>query len=154
MRDLTLDAIFSAFDEVFFALERKPVLGTYDEFSDLPSDRLLQVYSFPEIVVEKTLAVTDGARREPRDLYDLWYISNEGHIPHWEDLIDGLNRKLTSREGRSDDVLASRLEQVEKTLKQRWDLRLRTQAMSLPEFDGCYRDVRRLLSDFDKLRGK
>ena len=154
MRDLTLDAIFSAFDEVFFALERKPVLGTYDEFSDLPSDRLLQVYSFPEIVVEKTLAVTDGARREPRDLYDLWYISNEGHIPHWEDLIDGLNRKLTSREGRSDDVLASRLEQVEKTLKQRWNLRLRAQVMNLPEFDGCYRDVKRLLSDFDKLRGE
>jgi hypothetical protein len=99
-------------------------------------------------------AVTDGARREPRDPYDLWYISNEGHIPHCEDLIDGLNRKLTSREGRSDDVLVSRLEQVEKTLKQRWDLRLRAQVMSLPEFDGCYRDVKRLLSDFDKLRGK
>ncbi len=44
--------------------------------------------------------------------------------------------------------------QVEKTLKQRWDLRLRAQVMSLPEFDGCYRDVKRLLSDFDKLRGK
>jgi predicted nucleotidyltransferase component of viral defense system len=206
LRDLTLDAIFGAFDEVFdklyeeseirfrrsddeptrharndtfyfnykgplpaenkvkvdvtrgetvvFALERKPVLGTYDEFSDLPSGKLLQVYSFPEIVVEKTLAVTDGARREPRDLYDLWYISNEGHIPHCEDLIDGLNRKLASRAGRIDDVLVSRFEQVEKTLKQRWDLRLRAQVMSLPEFDGCYRDVKRLLSDFDKLRGK
>src|SRR5258708_23132914 len=191
MRDLTLDAIFSAFDEVFdklyeeskirfhrsddeptrrirndtfyfnykgplpaenkvkvdvtrgetvvFALERKPVLGTYDEFSDLPNATSLQVYSFPEIIVEKPLAVTDGARREPRDLYDLWYISNEGHIPHSADLIDGLNRKLASREGLAGDVLAPRLEHVEKTLKQRWNDRLRTQVMSLPDFDGCYR---------------
>ena len=137
-----------------FALERKPVLGTYDEFSDLPGDKLVQVSSCKDIVVEKNLAVTDGARREPRDLYDLWYISNEGHIPHCEDLVDGLSRKLSSREGRCDDVLVSRLEQVEKTLRQRWDLRLRAQVMSLPEFDGCYRDVKRLLSDFDKLRGK
>jgi uncharacterized protein len=174
IRDLTLDAIFGAFDEVFdklyeeseirfrrsnneptrhvrndtfyfnykgplraenkvkvdvtrgetvvFALERKPVLGTYEEFSDLPSDKLLQVYS------------------------------NEGHVPHGEDLIYGLNRKLASREGRVDDVLVSRLDQVEKTLRQRWDHRLCAQVVSLPEFDGCYRDVKRLLSDFDKLR--
>jgi uncharacterized protein len=139
-------------ETVVFALERKPVLGTYDEFSDLPNATSLQVYSFPEIIVEKTLAITDGARREPRDLYDLWYISNEGHIPHREDLIDGLNRKLASREGRADDVLVPRLEQVEKTLKQRWNDRLRMQVMSLPEFDGCYREVKRLLSDFDQLR--
>jgi hypothetical protein len=67
-------------------------------------------------------------------------------------LIDGLNRKLASREGRADDVLVPRLEQVEKTLKQRWNDRLRMQVMSLPEFDGCYREVKRLLSDFDLLR--
>ena len=141
-------------ETVVFALERKPVLGTYGEFSDLPNAKLLQVYSFQEIIVEKTLAVTDGARREPRDLYDLWYISNEGHIPHCEDLIDGLNRKLASREGRADDVLVPRLERVEKMLKQTWNARLRAQVMSLPEFDDCYREVKRLLSDFDKLREK
>src|SRR5271155_903993 len=83
--------LFRRGETVVFALERKPVLGTYDEFSDLPGNKLVQVYSFPEIVVEKTLAVTDGARREPQDLYDLWYISNDGHIPHREDLIEGLS---------------------------------------------------------------
>lgn len=49
-------------------------------------------------------------------------------------------------------MLVPRLEQVEKTLKQRWNDRLRMQVMSLPEFDGCYREVKRLLSDFDQLR--
>jgi uncharacterized protein len=204
LRDLTLDEIFAAFNEVFarlseksaiqfrksddeptrhvrndtfyfnykgplpaenkvkvdvtrgetvvFDLERKPVLSTYDEFHDLPRGKLLQVYSFQEVIVEKTLAVTDGARREPRDLYDIWYIANEGHIPHSFELVDGLNRKLASREGRANDVLVERLEQVEKTLKQRWNDRLRAQVMNLPEFDGCYRDVKRLLAEFDDLR--
>lgn len=54
-------------ETVVFALERKSVLGTYDEFSDLPNATSLQVYSFPEIIVEKTLAITDGARRGPNE---------------------------------------------------------------------------------------
>jgi hypothetical protein len=69
-------------------------------------------------------------------------------------LIDGLNRKLASRAGRADDLLVPRLERVEKILKQTWNARLRAQVMSLPEFDDCYREVKRLLSDFDKLREK
>jgi predicted nucleotidyltransferase component of viral defense system len=135
-----------------FQLERKPVLTTYDEFSDLPSGKLLQVYSFQEIIVEKTLAITDGARKEPRDLYDLWYISDAGHMPACEVMVDGLNRKLASREGRADDILVPRLEKVEQTLTLVWDRRLRSQVMNLPDFARCFRVVKRLLSDFDQLR--
>lgn len=141
-------------ETVVFALERKPVLRTYDEFADLPEGKLLQVYAFQEIVVEKALAVTDGARREPRDLYDLWYILSEGHAPHPEELVDGLSRKLASRDGRAEDILVPRLEKVEKALKQAWEKRLSSQVMSLPGFEGCYRDVKRLLANFDELRAK
>ncbi len=140
-------------ETLVFALERKPVIRTYAEFSDLPEDPMLLVYSFPEIAVEKTLAVTDDARREPRDLYDLWYIQEAGHLPHPEDLVDGLSRKLASREGRADDVLVPRLERVEKMLARTWDSRLRRQVQQLPEFDACFRNVKRLLADFDRLRG-
>ncbi len=152
MRDLTLDAIFSAFDEVFDKLyeeseikissvgrrthsthqerylllqlqgaaprressqsgrhpRRKPWFSHWKEnqcSAPTTNSLICQATSCyrstrsRKIAVEKTLAVTDGARREPRDLYDLWYISNEGHVPHCEDLIDGLNKKLMSREG-------------------------------------------------------
>ncbi len=87
-------------ETLVFPLERKVVLKTYAEYTDLPqAGPLLQVYSLYEIVAEKTLAVTDGARREPRDLYDLWFILNGGHIEHPEELIEGLSRKLASRDG-------------------------------------------------------
>lgn len=140
-------------ETIVFPLEMKPVLQTYPEYSDLPPDAPpLQVYAFHEIVVEKTLAITD--RREPRDLYDLWFILQERHVQHPEELIEGLNRKLASRPGRAEDVLAPRLERALPTLKKTWELRLGAQVDMLPGFDECFRDVRKLMNDFDKLRNK
>jgi predicted nucleotidyltransferase component of viral defense system len=142
-------------ETIVFPLEMKPVLQTYPEYSDLPSDAPpLLVYAFHEIVVEKTLAITDGARREPRDLYDLWFIMKEQHVQHPEEVVEGLNRKLASRHGRADDVLAPRLERALPTLKKAWEQRLGAQVALLPGFDECFRDVRKLMNDFDKLRGK
>lgn len=139
-------------ETIVFPLERKPVLRTYTEYLDVPEKRMVQVYSFREIIVEKTLAVTDGARREPRDLYDLWYLIDEGHVPYPEELVDGLNRKLASRNGRDKDILGPRLEKVEKALLRAWENRLQAQVMALPEFDGCFREVKRLMTRFDELR--
>lgn len=103
-------------------------------------------------MVEKTLAVTDGARREPRDLYDIWFILQERRVEHPEDLVDGLSRKLASREGRADDVLAPRLEKVEAVFRKAWVSRLGAQVEVLPGFDNCFRDVKQLMNDFDRLR--
>jgi predicted nucleotidyltransferase component of viral defense system len=49
-------------------------LKTYEEFKDLPENEKILVYSLSEIVTEKTMALLDKARTEPRDLYDLWYL--------------------------------------------------------------------------------
>jgi hypothetical protein len=93
------------------------------------------------LVVEKTLAVTDGARREPRDLYDLWFILRERYLAHPEEVITGLNRKLASRDGRASDVLVTRLERVEAELRKGWETRLGVQVDMLP---GFFRDVKQL----------
>jgi hypothetical protein len=45
------------------------------------------------------------------------------------------------------------LDRVENVLRRAWERRLRSQVMNLPEFDGCYRDVKRMLNEFDLLRG-
>jgi predicted nucleotidyltransferase component of viral defense system len=140
-------------ETIVFPLEAKRVLKTYEEYADLPCDGApLSVYSLHEIVVEKTLAVTDGARREPRDLYDLWFILSENHLQHPEEVIAGLNQKLASREGRAEDVLSTRLERVEAVLRKGWETRLGLQVDMLPGFEGCFRDVKKLMNDFDRLR--
>lgn len=79
---------------------------------------------------------------------------SEGHAIHPEELVDGLSRKLASRDGRAEDILVPRLEKVEKALKRAWEKRLGSQVMSLPGFEGCYREVKRLLANFDELRAK
>lgn len=78
----------------------------------------------------------------------------EQHVQHPEEVVEGLNRKLASRPGRADDVLAPRLERALPTLKKAWEQRLGAQVALLPGFDECFRDVRKLMNDFDKLRGK
>jgi uncharacterized protein len=138
-------------ETIVFPLQTLPVLRSYTEF-DFPEDREILVYSLDEIAVEKILAVTDGARREPRDLYDLWHMANARLISRPEDMVAGLSRKLVSRPGREVDVLVPKLDRVERALKVAWERRLVAQVAFLPPFDGCFRDVRRLLLAFDDLR--
>jgi len=71
--DITINELLS------FPLAERPILRGYEEFSDLPENRSVLVYSLEEIAVEKTVALADPARNEPRDLYDLWHLTtNEG----------------------------------------------------------------------------
>ena len=67
-------------------------------------------------------------------------------------MITGLNRKLASREGRASDVLVTRLERVEAVLRKGWETRLGVQVDMLPGFEDCFRDVKQLMGDFDRLR--
>lgn len=57
-----------------FPLQDRPIQRTYDSFDDLPEGSTVKVYAIEEIVVEKLLALSDRARNEPRDLYDIWYL--------------------------------------------------------------------------------
>jgi uncharacterized protein len=57
-----------------FPLQDRPIQRIYHGFDDLPEGPTLGVYAIEEIVVEELLAVSDRARNEPRDLYDLWYL--------------------------------------------------------------------------------
>lgn len=59
-----------------FPLQDRPIRRTYDNFDDLPEGPTVKVYAIEEILVEKLLALSDPSRNEPRDLYDLWYLSN------------------------------------------------------------------------------
>ena len=61
-------------------IEDRAVLRGYDEYADLIEDSQIRVYSLDEIGVEKVVALTDRARNEPRDLYDVWYLTSEDHV--------------------------------------------------------------------------
>lgn len=89
--------------------------------------------------------MTDKARNEPRDLYDLWRLTSERSID-FSTLIPEVETKLAFR-GRTRDVMTAELATKEARYKKLWAVRLGQQMAVLPPFDEVFRAVRRNLRD-------
>lgn len=130
-------------EALVYPLIERPVLRGYQEFADLPDGRLLRVYSLEEIAAEKTLALADGARNEPRDLYDLWRLTS-GESVDLAPLANGMRAKLEFR-GKPFEGIADAIRNKEARLRALWMKRLAAQMAALPEFDEVFRAVQRTL---------
>jgi hypothetical protein len=126
-------------------VEDRAVLRGYEEYADLPDDALVRAYALEEIAVEKLVALTDKARNEPRDLYDLWHLTAGGHVD-LALLIPELESKLAFR-GRRRDAMTTELAAKEARYKKLWTVRLGQQMATLPPFEDVFRAVRRSLRE-------
>lgn len=127
---------------LFYPLEDRPVLRGYPEFADLPEDNRILVYSLNEIAAEKTLALTDHARNEPRDLYDLWYLTHNEEV-HLDHIVPAICQKLEFREKPCEGLQAA-LARKEARLHTLWNTRLAHQMVTLPPFEQVFREIRRI----------
>ncbi len=125
-------------------VEELPILKSYPEFSDLPEDSSIRVYSLAEIATEKTVALLDRARTEPRDLFDLWHLTTTSKSVDLAQIQDAIQQKLKFR-GKTLDEVRGEFDKKEARLKKTWDTRLSAQMGELPEFEGVYRAVKREL---------
>jgi len=130
-----------------YPLEQRHVLRGYDEFTDLPANRFLATYSLAEIASEKTLALADRARNEPRDLYDLWHLTSNAGIALGP-LVDTMRQKLALRR-KPFEGIEETIQKKQARLKALWSSRLGYQMNVLPEFDEVFRLVRRALRQAD-----
>jgi len=128
-------------EKIVFQTEEKPVIKEYSEYSDVPDDSNICVYSLSEIAAEKVIALMDLARNEPRDLYDVWYLTENKYVDVSE-LIDAINHKLEFRNKKLINI-KNEFSRKEARLRKLWDMRLSMQMTTLPEFEGVYRAVRR-----------
>jgi uncharacterized protein len=124
-----------------FPIEQRPVLRAYPEFYDLPENNKVSVYCLNEIASEKVVALQDAARTEPRDLYDLWFLTGNAEVDVAE-LIPAVTEKLCFR-GKQIAGLERRIFEKEARLRVLWDVRLANQIQVVPEFDEVFRSVRR-----------
>ncbi len=129
-------------EKIFYIPEEHAVLKNCDEFSDLPEGEKILVYSLSEIVTEKTIALLDSARTEPRDLYDLWYLLDKNNLVDLDDCFAAINAKLAHR-GKKLDEIRGEFSKKESRLKKTWATRLSAQMANLSEFDKIYRAVKR-----------
>lgn len=133
--DITIDERF------VLPIQEKPVLKGYEEYEDLPDDATIQVYSLEEILSEKVVALTDRARNEPRDLYDVWYLTELKNMDI-SALIPEITDKLEFR-GRALEGMGKEFAKKEARLKKLWQIRLANQMAELPHFEEVYRSVQR-----------
>jgi len=134
--DITISEI------LVFPVEQLPVRRTYPEFEDVPEDRPISVYSLNEIATEN-VAIQDRARNEPRDLYDLWFLTSHGGVDIGH-LIGAVTEKLRFRE-KDATAVEDRIIAREARLKSLWNSRLGHQMEALPPDDEVFRIVRREL---------
>ena len=110
-------------------------------------DAEILTYSLGEIAAEKVVALLDAARNEPRDLYDIWFLTGHGHVD-LGDLTHAIEKKWAFRKKKRADVREA-LKSKEARLKKLWDVRLSAQMAELPNFAEVFRSVRRALREAD-----
>jgi uncharacterized protein len=124
-----------------FPLQDRTIQRIYDKFDDLPEGPEVKVYAIEEIAVEKLLALSDRARNEPRDLYDLWYLFNATNLRVAEMRAE-LDGKLALRH-RTAAGIEQTIAAKEERLRRLWSTRLAHQMSHLPPFDDAFREVLR-----------
>ncbi len=138
-------------ERIVMPVQELPVLKGYDEYADLPENSNIQVYALEEILVEKIVAMTDLARNEPRDLYDVWYLTAVENMD-----LTALTPEVASKLEFHDRALAEMGDELikkEARLRKLWQVRLANQMADLPHFDEVYRAVRRSLRVAGLMRG-
>jgi predicted nucleotidyltransferase component of viral defense system len=128
-------------EQIVFPIEERTVLREYDEYEDLPENAAIPVYSLNEITAEKVVGLLDRARNEPRDLYDIWYLTDNRFVDLTE-LVEAIEQKWRFR-GVTTADMREELLRKEVRLKKLWKMRLSSQMVILPEFDEVYRPVQR-----------
>jgi len=126
---------------VVFGMEDRLILRGYAEYEDLPENARVCIYSLGEIAAEKVVGLFDRARNEPRDLYDMWYLTQHGYVDVAE-LVGAVEKKWEFRGGRPVDAKEAFLWK-EARFKRLWNVRLSSQMITLPEFSQVYRAVQR-----------
>lgn len=141
-RDIKINITFG--EQIVCGTEEKAILRNYEEYSDLPEDKKLCVYSIEEILIEKLCCILDRDRHEPRDIYDLWYLVNEGLVD-----LGGIKSAFLQKakhKKTNPHNFQKILKHKGKTYAAHWENRLKDQLPGghVPPFDGVYRETRRV----------
>jgi predicted nucleotidyltransferase component of viral defense system len=120
---------------LLFDLETKPLFATYSDHIN----SLVKCYSLPEVITEKLRSLL--SRQQPRDFYDLWYLSEIENL-EMSDYIAEFEAK-TKHKGLNTNNLEKRLEQLLPVFKARWKKSMSEQIKDLPPFEQVARELGR-----------
>jgi len=131
-----------------FNIEQKALFDTYSDHID----SVLKCYSLPEVITEKLRSLL--SRQQPRDFYDLWYLSEQGKMEMSNYALEYAAK--ASYKELNPNNLEKRLEQILPVFNTRWTSSISEQIKYLPPFEQVSRELgrhfRKLFKKYPALR--
>ena len=108
----------------------------FDAYSD-QEDCSVQCYSLDEVMTEKMRSLL--SRTQPRDYYDLWYLSE---MEGMEMTVHRFEFESKARhKGLDPDSLQEKLDGKVNVFKSRWESSMKDQIAKLPPFEQVHREL-------------
>jgi predicted nucleotidyltransferase component of viral defense system len=120
---------------LLFDLETKLLFSTYSDHIE----SIIKCYSLSEVMTEKLRSLL--SRQQPRDFYDLWYLS-EIEKMEISDYMAEFEGKAKHK-GLNSENLESRIEKILPVFKSRWESSIKEQIKDLPPFEQVARELGR-----------
>ncbi len=120
-------------EKLCFKLENRPMFESYTDQEDC----MVQCYSLDEVMTEKMRSLL--SRTQPRDYYDLWYLSEEEGMEMADHRYEF--EVKARHKGLDPDSLQEKLEGKVAVFRSRWESSMKDQIAELPPFDQVHREL-------------
>ena len=112
------------------------VHSLFDTYSD-QGDCKIRCYSLKEAMAEKMRSLL--SRTQPRDYYDLWYLSEMEEMEMADLRIEF--EKKAKHKGLAPEALGSKIDSKVNVFKSRWESSMKDQIAELPPFEQVHREL-------------
>ncbi|HNX69333.1 MAG TPA: nucleotidyl transferase AbiEii/AbiGii toxin family protein [Candidatus Omnitrophota bacterium] len=155
---------YSGYDEIIGAPKevRLDLAMDMELYGDTESGKLFASYSdlknshetFPVMTLNTILAgklgmLMDTTRKEPRDIFDIWFLLNR--LDQFDFNLGRVKKAFKQKYGYEPSPAVLNTHLNSQTYKNRWEIRLAKQIAGLPPVETVIRDIRERLEDL--LRG-
>mgnify|MGYP000961833203 CR=1 FL=1 len=123
-----------------FNLEEKHMIEVYSDQEECS----LKCYSLNEVMTEKMRSLL--SRVQPRDFYDLWFLS-ENESLEMADLLSEYEEKAVFK-GLKPETIGKRLEKILPVFEKQWETSMSDQIQDLPPFKRVERELGRHFRKF------
>ncbi len=118
-----------------FEVEEREIFEKYTDHESCS----LKCYSLEEVMTEKMRSLL--SRQQPRDFYDLWYLSEYEDMEMSNYMVEF--EAKAKHKSLNPDNLENRVNQLLPTFKSRWESSMKDQIKDLPPFDQVTRELGR-----------
>lgn len=129
--------------EIAGQIENGKVIETYTDLKK--KGRVLRVQTLNTIFANKLGLLPDSNRKEPRDVFDIWFLLNR--LDQFDFNLDQVKNTFKQKYGYYPSLSVLRPHLHNRSYADRWEIRLKKQIAHLPEIKGVMRDIEAKLKE-------